>query len=134
MTGFFKRELQMYALGDIKFKKPIPIKQVGFILGFFIVWSLPLILAFGFIMHPAYAVLLIAPPIVLGTFAIRPIFGGKTLIDFTRTAIRFLGEPKHWADLKPWHSNETYEINTGIWIGRRREMQILADEIEGKNK
>lgn len=132
MTGFFKRELQMYALGDIKFKKPISIKQVAYILGFYIVWTLPLVLAFGFQLNPVYAVLVLVPPVVLGTFAVKPIFGGKTLIDYGRTAVMFLSEPKAWADLKPYKTKEVYTINSEIWISRRRELQILADMIEGQ--
>lgn len=130
MTGFFKRELQMYALGDIKFKKPISIKQVAYILGFYIVWALPLIIVFGIQLNPVYAVLVLVPPVVLGTFAVKPIFGGKTLIDYARTAIIFLGEPKAWADLKPYAPKEVYEVSSEIWISRRRELQLLADIIE----
>lgn len=134
MTGFFKRELQMYALGDIKFKKPVSIKQVAYILGFFVVWSLPLILVFGVVLNPAYALLVVVPPIVLGTFAVKPVFGGKTLIDFAKTAFIFLGEPKAWADLKPYKPNEVFAISSEIWISRRRELSLLADMIESKNK
>ncbi len=132
MTGFFRRELKMYALGDIKFKKPIAIKQVAIILALFIVWTLPLILIFGVQFNPLYAVFLIGPPIGLGIFATRPMFGGKTLFDFVKTAIVFLGEPKAWADFKAFQPKETYTINSEIWIGRRRELQILADMIESK--
>lgn len=134
MTGFFKRELQMYALGDIKFKKPIAIKQVAYTIGFYIVWALPMILIFGIHFNPFYAALVIVPPALAGTFAIRPVFGGKTLIDFTKTAIKFVGEPKAWADLKAFNPKETYEVNGQIWISRRRELQILADELLNEDK
>lgn len=130
MTGFFKRELQMYALGDIKFKKPISVRQVAYILGFYLIWSIPIILIFGIHLNPFYAVLVIAPPIALGTFAVKPIFGGKTLLDYVKTAIVFLGEPKAWADLKPYNPKEVYEVSSEIWISRRRELQLLADMIE----
>ena len=132
MTGFFKRQLQMYALGDIKFKKPISIKQVAYVLGFFIVYSLPIVLVFGIQLNPVYALLVIAPPLVLGSFAVKPAFGGKTLIDFGKTAIVFLGEPKAWADLKPYKTKEIFVIHSEIWISRRRELQLLADIIEDR--
>lgn len=130
MTGFFKRELQMYALGDIKFKKPIPIKQVSYVIGFYIIWSLPIILIFGIYLNIVYAALVIVPPALVGTLAIRPIFGGKTLFDFLRTAFKFVGEPKAWTDLKPHKPAEVYTVNSEIWISRRRELQMLADMIE----
>lgn len=133
MTNFFKRELFMYSFGDIKFKKPIALKTLAFTLGFILIWVLPLVLVFGLPMNPIAAILYFAPPIALGQVASRPIFGGKTLIDFVKTAILYLGEPKGWADLKPFNksqSQQTYSIEHEIWISRRREYSMLAEMID----
>lgn len=135
MTNFFNRELMMYSFGDIKFKKPISLKAVAYTVGFLIVWTLPLFFIMGIPTNPVSLVLFLVPPIVLGQVAVRPIFGGKTLIDFTKTAILFVGEPRGWADMKPFDPNPKNQIFTTeheIWISRRRELSLLADEIEGK--
>lgn len=133
MTNFFKRELFMYSFGDIKFKKPIALKTLAFTVGFLLIWVIPLMLIFGIPMNPIAAILYFGPPIALGQVASRPIFGGKTLIDFVKTAILYLGEPKGWADLKPFNaskSQQTYSIEHEIWISRRREYAMLAEMID----
>lgn len=133
MTNFFNRELSMYALGDIKFKKPISLKLVAYTLGFLIVWTLPLFFIFGLPTNPLALVVYLGIPLGLGQLSVRPIFGGKTLIDFTKTAILFLGEPKGWADTNPFDPSpkeQTFFTEHEIWISRRREYAMLADEIE----
>ncbi len=133
MTNFFNRELMMYSLGDIRFKKPISLKAVAYTLAFLILWTLPLLLAFGLPLDPFRLVVYLAPPIILGQVAIRPLFGGKTLMDFVKTAIGFVGEPKGWADMKPFDSGaktQLYSTEHEIWISRRREYAMLADMIE----
>lgn len=129
MTNFFNRELMMYSLGDIKLKKPIALKKVAYVTGFFIIWSLPLILIFGLVLNVYFAILVLAPPLVIGHYASKPVWGGKGLIDFTKTLITYLGEPKSWTDLKANKSfnKDKYFIESEIWISRRRELQLLAD-------
>lgn len=129
MTNFFNRELFMYSLGDIQFKKPISLKKVAYIMGFLIVWTLPMYLIFGLKLNPFYFVFLLAPPFVAGHFATKPAFGGKNLIDFVKTMVKYLGEPKGWLDLKSDNSlgKDVYYVENEIWIGRRRELQLLAD-------
>jgi len=136
MTNFFNRELMMYAFGDIKLKQPLSLKMVGFTLAFLVVWTLPLFLIFGIPTQPFQLVLYLAPPIGLGQVAVRPIFGGKTLVDYVKTAILYLGEPKGWADGKPFNVSpkvQTYGMDSEIWISRRRELALLADILEGKD-
>lgn len=135
MTNFFNRELMMYAFGDIKFKKPISLKLIAFTLGFLIVWVLPLFILFGIPTSPFTLVIYLAPPIVLGQLAVRPIFGGKTMMDFLKTAFVHLGEPRGWADGRPYNASskeQTYSMGHEVWISRRRELALLADMLEGK--
>lgn len=133
MTNFFNRELMMYALGDIRFKKPISLKLMAYTLTFLLLWTLPLFFIFGLPTNPFKIVVYLGPPLALGQFAVRPIFGGKTLIDFVKTAIKFLGEPSGWTDGKGFNKKQqTYHVESEIWISRRREYSILADMIEGK--
>lgn len=135
MTNFFNRELMMYSLGDIKLKKPIALKKVAYVTGFIIVWSLPLILIFGLVLNVYYAILVIAPPLVLGHCASKPVWGGKGLIDFLKTLSTYISEPKIWTDLKPNKNpnKNKYYVESEIWISRRRELQLLADMREKQN-
>lgn len=130
MTNFFNRELFMYSLGDIQFKKPVSLKKVAYITGFFIVWTIPLIIIMGIQLNPFFAAAAIAPPIVLGNLCVKPAFGGKNLIDFVKTMAIYIPESRGgWTDLNR-NANmgkDTYKIEHEIWIGRRRELQLLAD-------
>lgn len=132
-TAFFNREIFMYALGDIKLKNPIPMRKAAHIIGFLVAWCLPLVFVFGLHLNVFYIMFLLVPPIVLGNLATKQIFGGKGLLDFASTVTAFIGEPKGWTD---WNNNhmrqERYTISNEIWISRRRELQLLADVIEGK--
>lgn len=129
MTNFFNRELFMYSLGDIKFKKPVSLKKVAYITGFLIVYSLPIFVIFGIHLNPFFFAIWLGPPFIAGHFATKPAFGGKNLIDFTRTMVAFLFEPKGWSDLVADNSRgkDVYFVENEIWISRRRELQLLAD-------
>lgn len=129
MTNFFNRELMMYSLGDIKFKRPIALKKVAYVTGFILVWSVPLILIFGVVLNVYFAIIVIAPPLVLGHYASKPVWGGKGLIDFMKTLFTYISEPKYWTDLKANRNpvKDRYFIESEIWISRRRELQLLAD-------
>lgn len=128
MTNFFNRELLMYSIGDIKFKKPISLKRVGYTTAFFIIWTIPLILIFGFVINVFFLAIAILPPLFIGNFAARPVWGGRSLIDFLKVSFNFLTEPKGWTDLKPNNGlgKDIYYVEDEIWVSRRRELQLLA--------
>lgn len=129
MTNFFNRELFMYSLGDIKFKKPVSLKKVAYTTAFLITWTLPMIAIFGIHFNLLYVAFVLAPPILMGNFASKPMFGGKTLIEWTKSTVQFIGEPKGWTDLNPSKTldNGQLFVESEIWISRRRELQLLMD-------
>jgi hypothetical protein len=129
MTNLFNRELFMYSLGDIHFKKPVSLKKVAYTTAFLICYSLPLVLIFGLQLNPFFFATTFIPPLLAGHYATKPVFGGKTLIEFVKTMILFMREPKGWTDLNANNhmGNEVFFVENEIWIGRRRELQLLAD-------
>ena len=129
MTNFFNRELFMYSLGDIKFKKPIALTNVAYTTAFLILWAIPLFLTFGLILNPLFLAVLIVPPFALGHFATKPILGGRGLLDFLKTLFGYIGEPRGWTDLQSNSKldKEVLYVENEIWISRRRELQFLAD-------
>lgn len=137
MTNFFSRELFMYSLGDIKFKKPVSLKKVAYITAFIICWTLPMIVIFGFKMNIFYLGFVLVPPIILGNWAAKPVWGGgRGLIDYVKTLTNFMSEPKGWTDLNATNKldNEVFFTQSEIWISRRRELQKLAKEKEERDK
>jgi len=127
MTNFFNRELFMYSLGDIKFKKPVSLKKVGYTTVFLIIWTLPIVLIFGIHLNIFFASFALAPPIALGYYGSKPLFAGRSLLDFTKVSINYMREPKGWNDLYATNSfDDEYFVESEIWISRRRELQELA--------
>lgn len=132
-TRFFHRESYMYSFGDIKFKNPVPLNRAMFMTLFIVGWTIPHIMFFGLMFNVWYLMWILVPPVALGIYATKPIFGGKTLFEATNTMVEFMSEPKGWTD---YNNNamreETYYISDEIWISRRTDLKFLADVIEGK--
>lgn len=129
LTNFFNRPIEMYSFGDISFKQPIALKKVIYILVGFLVYTLPMFFILGFKLDPIYFIILLGPPILIGEIGTKPIFSGKTLPDFVKTLAKFAAEPKAWLDLRSSNSfgKDIHYVDEEIWVGRRRELQILAD-------
>lgn len=127
-TNFFNRELMIYSLGDIKFKKPMALKRVAYITGFLILWSLPIFFIVGVYFNPFYFAFWLGVPIFAGHIASKPVFGGKGLIDFTKSLVGYVQEPKGWVDTNPTQmlDHEVYYVEQEMWISRRRELEKLA--------
>lgn len=133
MTNLFTRELYMYSLGDIRFGSGISLKKVAYTTAFILLWSFPLILIFGIHLNVYYAAVVIVPPFVLGHFASKPVWGGKSLIDYAQTIFTYITQPRAWTDLyENREKKDSYYVQSEIWISRRREMQLLADLREEK--
>lgn len=132
-TELFSRPSYLYALGDLKLSRPISLKYAGYLLGFIAGWTLPFYLLFGLQFNPVNLAFMFGPPFLLASLSTKPLFGGKALLEFAGTLADFFSEPKGWLDGS--NSNmkeETFQIVNEIWIGRRRELQILADLVEGR--
>lgn len=129
MTNFFNREMFMYSLGDIKFKKPISLRKVAYATLFIILWTIPIFFIWGLKLDLVYLVFMFGPPLALAHFSTQPVFGGKTLVAFVKTMIKFIQEPKGWTCLNEskHYGDDVYYVESEIWVGRRRELQILAD-------
>lgn len=134
MTGFFNRELLLYSLGDVKMSRPIPLVRIGYTIAAIIVWTVPIWLLIGFHLNPYFFAIAFVPPVAFGIFATKPIFGGKTLIRFAITMIRYSMEPRGWTDLRENRDmgRDQYTTHHTTWISRRRELQILADMKESR--
>lgn len=131
MTGFFNRELFMYALGDIRFKKPVSMKKVAYITFFLIIWIFPIVSIFGLHFKIWYMAILLIPPIVLGNQASRPVWGGgRGLFDYLKIIIDFIKQPRGWTDHKEDNDleSQTFYVEDEIWVSRRREIIKLARE------
>lgn len=131
MTTFFNRELLMYSLGDIKFRKPIALKKVAYVTMFLVIWALPWFIVLGFPTGPFSFFWVFVIPVIAGHIASKPVFGGKGLIDYIQTLFGKMGEPRGWTDLNSNNAleDEVLSIEHEIWISRRRELDLLANNL-----
>lgn len=128
MTNLFTRDLKMYSLGDIRFNTPISLKKVAYTTGFLLLWTIPLVLIFGLQLNVYFAAIALLPPFVFGHFASKPVWGGKSLVDYIQTVASYITEPSSWTDLyENREKKNQYYVQSEIWISRRRELQLLAD-------
>ena len=134
MTSYFNRELFLYALGDIRFSKPVSLKKSAYVLFFLLIWTLPIVLIFGVVFNLLFIAVAVGPPIILGNVASKPMFGGMTLIDFVKTTAKYLMEPQGWTDLEGKSELQpTMYAYQEIWISRRREISELMNEEDAHN-
>lgn len=136
MTNFFNKEMLLYSLGDFKLPRPVSLKKAAYVLVGFIVWAFPILFIFGVHVNVYFLFLIAGPPILFGIYASKPIFGGKSLIDFCRTMIRFFSRPRCWTDLQASNLTKPQELSGEfeLWISRRRELRYLAHMKAQKGK
>lgn len=129
MRSFFTREIFMHSLGDIRFSKPIALKQAMYTTVFLLLWTLPIVVIFGFKVNVWFVLIAVVPPIVLGRFANKPIWGGRNLIDFIKVSFQYATEPRGWTDHRNDNSlgRDVYTVESPVWVSRRRELLLLAE-------
>lgn len=127
MTNFFNREMLLYALGDLRLPRPAPIRKIIYAIIAMFFWTVPWFYFAGVHINIYYFLLTLGPPVVLAHYATKNIFGGKTLVGFVKTMVRFLLEPRGWTNLKANNAmgREVFVTRSQIWISRRAEIEHL---------
>lgn len=128
LTDFFNKELLVYSLGDIKLSRPIPLKKMAMGIAAFVVWTVPFIMIFGTSITPWWLIFAIGPPLAFTQVASKPVFGGKRLFDFIKTAYKYALQPKGWSDLVADNTqqNTVYFVEHETSISRRKELNLLS--------
>lgn len=133
LTQFFNREIMIYAFGDIKLKKPLPMKTFLWTLIGFICWAVPILIIFGLRLEPIFLAIVLIPPIVFGRYASRPVFGGKTMFSWAQAQINYMMQPRGWSDFSVDNDQQdaVYNVSHEISVSRRRDLAYLAQlEVE----
>ena len=136
MTSFFNRELFLYSLGDISLSKPVSLKKAGFLFLGIALWSIPIVLIFGFYFNLFYLALLLSVPVLIASIGDKPLFDGRGLIDAIRVTFRYIFSEKCYTDftVTDIHKKPEYFVQKEIWISRRRELMELAELWEKKSR
>lgn len=73
------------------------------------------------------AFLIFGPPVGLAAIMSKPIWGGKSFYDWTKTQILYLSSPKYYCDHKPAKKEYTYKIDNSIVVSRRSDIEYLRN-------
>lgn len=102
-------EKKLYAISDFSLPVPIPLR----VLGVFVLVAVPWWVFVGLIHIPfssPWYLIWIVPPGAVAYFGSRPIFEGKTLMQYARSRIQFLLENKKYKGLTPDFEDKTRTI------------------------
>lgn len=118
-TDFFKRDPQIYALGDIRFNKPKSLKSVGYTLALMIFYSFPVTMMVGLdkmFKNVIWAAIIFGPPLVLGSVMSKPLFHNKPLTKDIRSTVRYFSLAKTYADLQSYDNGPTVKGGMTLWL------------------
>lgn len=136
MTSMFNKELLLYSISDMRFKRPVRIMFILYSFALMLIWTLPLtLLLFPFNVYTA--VLAFAPPIALGNLMSKPIWGGKPFSHWIKAQLQFITKPKFYYDtVARKNINEQFQINNYYVVSRisdyRKLNQYIKDEKRNK--
>jgi hypothetical protein len=136
-TDFFKRDLQIYALGDIRFQKPKSLKAVGYTLLMLFLWSGPMFAIIGadkVLSNIIWAGITFGPPVLMGAIMSRPVFHNKPLIKDLVSIFRYMGQARTYTDLVSYDYGDDISTGFDLWTADwdcygQEEEEI--DEVDG---
>lgn len=96
MTRLFKKEIMLYSLFDIRFKKPFRVMIGVYFIILFLLIGLPIVKTFGV---NVYSVMLgLFPLIVMANYMAKPIWNGRPFFSWLFVQIIYVLKPKIYYD------------------------------------
>lgn len=132
MTNLFKKEMLIYSFFDIKLTKPARVIWFAYFALLMAIWGAPILYIFWV---PNVYVTLIAIGIPAGaaTLMSKPIWGGKTFMDWAKTQVKYIKSKKYLYDFKESNKLKTHYVNSEFTVSRKRDFIKLA-EMERKER
>lgn len=118
-TDFFKRDPQIYALGDIRFNKPKSLKSVGYTLALMIFYSFPMTMLVGMdkiFKNVMWAALIFGPPLALGSIMSKPLFHNKPLLKDIKSTFRYFSLARTYTDLESYDNGPAARGEMTVWL------------------
>lgn len=127
MTNLFTKEIMLYSLFDLRFKKPVRFMLLVYILLLGLIWSVPagfiLIKIFGFNVWSATVIL--GPTIVLANLMSKPIWNNKSFFSWFSCQIKFLFSPKKFYDNRAINPGGKLKFDNQFTVSRSRDFRKL---------
>lgn len=118
-TDFFKRDAQIYALGDIRFNKPKSLKTVGYTLILLFLYSFPMIMVVGadkMFANIFWFGIIFGPPVGLGSVMSKPLFHNKPLLKDIKSLIRYFQQAPTYTDLQAYPYDKDCHLQMTLWL------------------
>lgn len=99
-TNVWNTKKYIYSIWDWKLPQPIPLTAVLIFLVAGGAW-LPIMLMFGVpFLNPIGLVLYLSVPVLAALLGDKPLFEGKSIIQYASTTFTYLSQPKVWTALR----------------------------------
>ena len=118
-TDFFKRDPQIYALGDIRFNKPKSLKAVGYTLALMFIWSFPMTMVIGadkMFKNVIWAGVIFGPPLLRGNVMSKPLFHNKPLLKDLKSTFKYFSLARTYADLQSYDNGPAVKSTMTLWL------------------
>lgn len=99
-TNFWNIDRKIYSIYDLQLPAPVSLRAIGIFVGTAIPYWGVLILA-GLGLSLETLIVWLGLPIIAALIGNRPIFEGKSLIDYISSRIKFIFESKRYKGIEP---------------------------------
>lgn len=126
MTNLFTKEILLYSLFDLRFKKPVRFMLIVYFVLTFFLWTVPLFfLFFKNHINPYSVAFLLIPPFALANVMSKPIWNNKSFFSWLKCQIRFIFSAKYYYDNRAIKFPLFLKFNNQFTVSRTRDFYKL---------
>lgn len=126
MTNLFTKEILLYSLFDLKFKRPVRFMLFVYLILTLLLWAVPLFfLVFKNHLNPYSTAFMIIPPIVIANMMSKPIWNNKSFFSWFKCQIKFIFSAKHYYDNRAIKFPSFLKFNNQFTVSRTRDFYKL---------
>lgn len=117
-TNVWATPKRLYTIGDMSLPQPVSLTAAGLFLGTLALWA-PLLWFLGVPFNsPVGLVLYFSAPIGLAVMGNKPIFEGKSIIQFVMSMFKYWFQPRVWTAMRPDTDmrQEAIVIESKVWV------------------
>lgn len=123
MSKLFNKEILLYSLFDIRFKKPVRIMVMVYFAFLFFLWSYPCL---QILPHNVFGyTTAFLPAIILSNYMAKPIWGGKSFFAWLKSQISYILHAKFYFDGKSSLKLASYDTDMTILVSRQTDFYNL---------
>lgn len=126
MTNLFTKEILLYSLFDLKFKRPVRFMLFVYLILTLLLWAVPLFfLVFKNHLNPYSTAFMIIPPIVIANMMSKPIWNNKSFFSWFKCQIKFIFSAKYYYDNRAIKFPSFLKFNNQFTVSRARDFYKL---------